>query len=89
MSVDWIRAQIECDGCGSRFLVELDPAYTPPAGWSPHDVAEDAVRGGMRVPQKGEIPITGDTSVQEGRMLCPACTRKADAEDDEAEKHND
>lgn len=78
MSVTSIRATIACDDCGARFTVDLDAAYKPPVGWSLFDVAEDAVRDGG-----GDL--MDSCSVQDEKHLCVACTRKADAEDDEQE----
>lgn len=72
MSIASITAVVACDACGTRFSVDLDAAYKPPAGWSLHEVAEDAVRGGG-----GEL--LDSCSVQDGQTLCAACTRQADA----------
>lgn len=39
-----IRARFECDDCGMRFSVGLDPAHVPAPGASIFEVAEEAVR---------------------------------------------
>jgi hypothetical protein len=68
MSVVRIEAVIACDGCGSKFMVDVDAAYKPPQGWSMWDVAQDAVRGGL-----------DGGSIQGDIMLCLKCTKIADA----------
>lgn len=45
MSVLSVTAAIECDECGAHFRVDVDTARRTD-GWSVHDYAEDAVRGG-------------------------------------------
>lgn len=90
MSVLGVQFMIECDGCGTHFRVHwVDLARTVPAGWSLHEVAEEAVRNGYYVtPNKTAVSISDSTSVQDGKLLCPACTRAADAaseDDDEIE----
>jgi hypothetical protein len=75
MSVEAIKAKIECDNCGSQFEVRLDPARNLPSGWSIFDFAEDAVRGGYVV---GKSIFDGSCSVQNDQMLCITCTRAAD-----------
>ncbi len=82
MGVQWIRSEIQCDDCGSRFQVEHDAAYRPPAGWALWDVSEDAVRGGY---VHGLSIFDGSCSVQDGRMLCIPCTRAADATSSDTE----
>ena len=82
MAVVSIKSVIECDECAARFTVLHDPAYSPPADWSLWDVAEDAVRGGY---VEGKSIFDGSCSVQDGRMLCIPCTRRADAADEEPE----
>ena len=39
-----IRAKFECDDCGVRFEVDLDPAVNVKPGWSLFDQAVDALR---------------------------------------------
>ena len=70
MSVLAIRATIECDECGERFRVGIDPA-TRPFG-SAWDLAEAAVRAGDFVGDGGPC------SVQSDKMLCGDCTKVAD-----------
>jgi hypothetical protein len=74
-----MKSTVECDECAGRFVVVHDAAYAPPAGWSLWDVAEDAVRGGYF--EGGSI--FASCSVQDGKMLCAPCTKKADAEPDQ------
>jgi hypothetical protein len=81
MSVIRIRAHIKCDECGAQFSVGMDPSYEPPAKWSLWDVAEDAVRGSVQYEDKlWQYGLV--SSVQDGKMLCKACTEKADARPD-------
>jgi hypothetical protein len=79
MSLDSIRAHISCDGCGAKFSVGMDPAHdrlpiVDGKQWALFDLAEDAVRGVVEVHAKTD----GSTSVQGGKMLCPACTSIVD-----------
>lgn len=79
-----VRAAIECDGCGSPFRVEIDPAATGLPEWSIADFAEDAVRGGEVVPEPKRRVDLGSCSVQADKLLCPVCTAQVDADDEEA-----
>jgi hypothetical protein len=47
VSIVCIRATFECDGCGTQFKVEMDPATMRPKGWSLAEEAEDYLRGGI------------------------------------------
>lgn len=81
MAVSIILATIECDGCGHPFRVEIDPARSPPAGWSVFDVIEDTVRGGNVHDDRRHDDIdllTWSCSVQhdDDQMLCIDCTRR-------------
>ena len=67
-----MTATFACDGCGETMVAEMEAAYVPPPGWAIFDIAEDALRGGMGA---GLVM----TSVQDGKHLCAACTRAADA----------
>lgn len=78
MSVRVIKATVECDGCGGQFRVDLDAADSRPAEWTWHDLVEDMVRAGNQAESLKGQPI-GITSVQADMMLCPTCTKKADA----------
>lgn len=81
MAIVNIRATISCDACGREFRVEMDPASKVPAGWTLWDDAQDAVRGGSIVPEKGQdiLDVLGSScSVQDDKMLCGDCTRAAD-----------
>lgn len=79
MGIVNIRATIACDGCAREFRVEMDPAAGPWADASLADYAEDAVRGGEVVPERGKQVDLGSCSVQDDKLLCPACTTEADA----------
>jgi hypothetical protein len=72
MSIEAIKAIFACDGCDSRFEVELDNAATLPDGWTLTELAIDGARGG---------PLM--SSVQDGMELCEKCTKVADAIGDE------
>lgn len=75
MRVNWIRAEIECEGCGKPFQVKFDEGM-PLAGYADLiDVAADAVRAGY-TPHGG---IVDTCSMQHDMPLCPACTRKTNA----------
>ena len=74
MSVNTITASIQCDDCGKNFRVSLDESARTPEGWTLFELAEDAVRGGVSTVD----PIGQSTSVQDGMMLCPTCTRERD-----------
>lgn len=87
MSLQRITARHECDCCGKWFEVSIDPAYTPPAGWSMHDVSIDRVRGGHVTDVQGysadrlerALGIYAlSCSVQGDQTLCGACTKAAD-----------
>lgn len=78
MTVRTIKATIECDGCGGQFRVDLDPADSRPPDWTWHDLAEDMVRAGNQAESVKGQPI-GITSVQHDMMMCPSCTKTADA----------
>lgn len=47
MSIVVIRATFDCDGCGTQFKVEMDPAKMRPKGWALAEEAEDYLRGGI------------------------------------------
>jgi hypothetical protein len=72
MSIAAIKAYFDCDGCGTQFGVELDPASKAwERGQSLDSMAEDAIRGGST--------LAGDScSLQADLHLCPKCTRTAD-----------
>ena len=77
MAITSIKAHFECDGCGDRFWLTLDPAdATKEVLPSIADIAEDTLRGGN--------PLNGECgSVQHDLHLCRKCTSKADAIGDE------
>jgi hypothetical protein len=67
MSFTYIKARLQCDGCGAPFNVEMgDVAEVPPAGWSLAQLIEDHMRGAI------------GPSCQGGHHLCAACTRTVD-----------
>jgi len=75
MSVIDIKAKVDCDECGAVFKVYLDPSHELAKSWSLWDEVENTVRSGT---ESSYGPLKS-TSVQEGKMLCPACTVAADA----------
>ena len=92
MSVVNAHATIECDGCGCQFRVDIDTAYKPTKwkierGWSLFDEIVDTIRGGYctvtAAPKHLRWANVGMCSVQDGKHLCPACTREADKEGDD------
>jgi len=76
VSIQLIRATVDCDGCGTQFHTEMDNADDLPDGWSLFDLATDYVRGGVCV--EG-----GLCSVQADMHLCPTCTTAVDGIGDE------
>jgi hypothetical protein len=67
MAIRKVEAEIECDGCGGLFDVDLDPAADVIGGSNPIiGLIEDTI-GGMPL-----VSIQGD------HMLCRACTTKVD-----------
>jgi hypothetical protein len=77
-----VKAMFACDDCGTEFIVSLEPAYEPPAGWSVFAVAEDAIRGGQGYEDGVEGSMPGPWSSgsvgDDGRHYCDRCTRKRD-----------
>lgn len=61
-----IKAKFECDDCGERFEVEMNPALNVVSGWSLFDQAVDALRGD---PARG---MNGD------KHRCIECLKKED-----------
>jgi hypothetical protein len=80
MSLNFLKAHFNCDGCGTQFSVGLDPALQPPSGWSLFDCAVDAVRGTVDYEEARNRDSIGLSSVQDDKHLCATCTAKADAE---------
>ena len=80
--VNWIRASVECEGCGTHFEVSIDEGLTVPDGWDMIDVVDNAVCSGD-TPKGGFLDSCSMTA---DMPLCPACTRKADAIGDD--EHN-
>lgn len=76
-----IKAKFSCDECGTEFLVSMDPATDPPAGWSVFDLAEDAIRAGHDYEDGHEPQSDWIGSVEGDRHLCGKCTRKSDQEE--------
>lgn len=75
-----IEAKFACDDCGTEFLVEIDPAYVAPAGWSTFAIAEDVIRGGLTY-RDGVETEGGTGSVEDGRHYCARCTKRRDRSD--------
>jgi len=78
VSVLNVKARIQCDGCGTNFIVELDPEKMRPKGWSLSDEAVDAVRGGTYEVPRGGCHVSGQCSVQGELQLCAGCTKIVD-----------
>lgn len=70
MSIVCVRATFECDGCGTQFKVEMDPASMRPKGWTLMDEAEDCLRGGLGA--EGGMP-----GLVHDLHLCHDCDRIA------------
>lgn len=66
MTLVVVRATFECDGCGTQFKVDMDPATMRPKGWTLFEEAEDYVRGGCGA--EGGMP-----AVVHGMHLCHKC----------------
>lgn len=75
MSFNFIKAKLQCDGCGKPFEVELDDFAEPvPNGWSLSQLVEDRIRSEIGPSFQGE------------HHLCKFCTRTVDdAFDDDHE----
>ena len=73
ITLKWVKAAIECEGCGKPFSVFLDPGDLDD-GMDIHDLAVEAVRNGDKSADDG----SGHTSLQSGLPLCRACTKIAD-----------
>lgn len=70
MAINGIRASMFCDGCGTGFNVQLDPALEINGG-----TLMDAV--------ENEMNTDFDKSIQHGMHLCQNCTSIADNIGDE------
>lgn len=87
MAINVILAHFVCDGCGQSFVVEIDPAYSPPGGWTAFDIACDAVRRSVGYTGPNSISgLGGCSSVQGGNHLCGRCTSEADSEPGECDQ---
>jgi hypothetical protein len=73
MSVIIVLATIECDCCGTRFKVEVDPGSTRPKDWSFYELVVDAVRGGDVHEGESHCSVEGD------KLRCGKCTSEEDA----------
>lgn len=78
MGVMHIKARIQCDGCGTNFIVEMDRTKMRPKGWALEDEAVDAVRGGTYEVPRGGCHGGGQCSVQAEMCLCASCTKIVD-----------
>lgn len=74
MSILKIQARIQCDGCNTNFIVELDAARMRPKGWALADEITDEVRGGFYDVPKGGRRNGTSCSVQGDMHLCAGCT---------------
>lgn len=54
---------------------DIEGSYEPPCGWSIHDLAVDAVRGGHVREGRGLSSVQGESDM----CLCAKCTNKVDA----------
>lgn len=77
LTLKWVKAAIDCEGCGKPFEVFLDPGDLD-EGMDLHDLAHEAVINGNKV---ADIDAQTDggmfTSIQGDFVLCPKCTHKA------------
>lgn len=77
MRIEWMRANVQCDGCGNHFVVRVDTGRTIPPGWDlPQIVVEEIRNGDMAV----HAP-----SYQADMALCTTCTKVADGIGDDDE----
>lgn len=76
LTLKWVKASIECEGCGKPFEVFLDPGDLD-EGMDVHDLAKEAVMNG----NKSALRDGGLTSLQCDMALCAKCTEVADAID--------
>lgn len=79
-----LKAAIECDGCGTHFVVDMDLGDDLPSGWDLPMLIKDQVRGGHCTHLDKRLD-PGFCSVQHDMMLCGRCTRIADAIGDDDE----
>lgn len=71
-----VEAKFSCDECGTEFVLSLDPAYSPPNGWSVFEIAEDAIRAGRQY-SDGAGVTSGLGGVDgDGRHYCDSCNSK-------------
>lgn len=71
-----VEAKFSCDECGAQFTLALDPAYSPPGGWSVFDIAEDAIRSGRQYSDETGV-ICGLGGVDGDSMhYCDSCNSK-------------
>lgn len=75
ITLNWVKASVECEGCGKPFVVCLDPGDLSP-GEDLHDLAREAVLNGNKV--DGDIFDAHFSSYQCDMALCPSCTKVAD-----------
>lgn len=87
MAVVRLDALCACDGCGKRFGVELELA----ADLKDHEDFEAMTRAAIHGGQANcyvwgvrgrstvdRLSLSGPTSVQAGKVLCDACTKRCD-----------
>ena len=73
LTLNWVKANVECEGCGKGFEVFLDPGDLSP-GEDLHDLAREAVVNGNKSAEAGD----GFTSVQGNLALCRKCSKTVD-----------
>lgn len=80
MGVVKLVSVTECDECGCQMHHVMDRGADIPDGWDLDELAQDAVRGGDPERINGRLVdySAGATSVQDGKILCPSCTRDFD-----------
>lgn len=78
MALKNIQANMECDGCGVPFSVEIEASSEPPSDWNMFDVAVDAVRGSLGYRDREINGCVFGSSVQNDKHLCRRCTAAED-----------
>lgn len=85
MPLNRMLAEFDCDRCGRKFHVSLEPAEPIPQGWSQHDCAVDAARGGVGYRADDDQDGLGYSSVVgDLECLCATCTLKQDELEEES-----
>ena len=61
-----VIATVECDRCGKRCKVDVDPAMKPMEGWTVFECVQEAVRN-------GEVFAERPVFLEGGRHVCSTC----------------